>query len=184
MTTTTLSQPSLLEEAQESGWQLAPTYILQTLELFNWGGFGGMHRADIDAQGSAIIGPTGSGKTTLVDALMTLLTANPKYNLASTGGHESDRDLVSYVRGVSGPGDGGEGQSHIARPGKTVTGLVATLSNGESLVRIGALLWFDGTSMSPSDMKKLWLLVPPRAYLATLADAATGRWHARLAATG
>ncbi len=157
MTTTTLTQPSLLEETQESAWQLAPTYILQTLELFNWGGFGGMHKADIDAEGSAIIGPTGSGKTTLVDALMTLLTANPKYNLASTGGHESDRDLVSYVRGVSGPGDGGEGQSHIARPGKTVTGLVATLSNGESLVRIGALLWFDGTSMSPSDMKKLWL---------------------------
>lgn len=157
MTTTTLSQPSLLEESQESGWQLAPTYILQTLELFNWGGFGGMHKADIDAQGSAIIGPTGSGKTTLVDALMTLLTANPKYNLASTGGHESDRDLVSYVRGVSGPGDGGEGRSHIARPGKTVTGLVATLSNGDSLVRIGALLWFDSTSMSPSDMKKLWL---------------------------
>ncbi len=157
MTMTTLSQPSLWEERQESGWQLAPTYILHTLELFNWGGFGGMHKADIDAQGSAIIGPTGSGKTTLVDALMTLLTANPKYNLASTGGHESDRDLVSYVRGVSGPGDGGEGQSHIARPGKTVTGLVATLSNGDSLVRIGALLWFDSTSMSPSDMKKLWL---------------------------
>lgn len=157
MASTPLTQPSLLEEAQESVWQLAPTYILQALELFNWGGFGGMHRADIDAQGTAIIGPTGSGKTTLVDALMTLLTANPKYNLASTGGHESDRDLVSYVRGVSGPGDGGDGQSHIARPGKTVTGLVATLSNGESLVRIGALLWFDSTSMSPSDMKKLWL---------------------------
>lgn len=29
---------------------------------------------------------------------MTLLCANPRYNLASTGGHESDRDLVSYVR--------------------------------------------------------------------------------------
>jgi len=157
MITATPSQPSLLDEEQATAWQLAPTYILQTLELFNWGGFGGMHKADIDAQGSAIIGPTGSGKTTLVDALMTLLTANPKYNLASTGGHESDRDLVSYVRGVSGPGDGSEGQSHIARPGKTVTGLVATLSNGESLVRIGALLWFDSTSMSPSDMKKLWL---------------------------
>lgn len=85
MITATPSQPSLLDEEQATAWQLAPTYILQTLELFNWGGFGGMHKADIDAQGSAIIGPTGSGKTTLVDALMTLLTANPKYNLASTG---------------------------------------------------------------------------------------------------
>lgn len=142
---------------QNNGWQLAPTYILQSLELFNWGGFVGLHRADIDVDGTAVIGPTGSGKTTLVDALMTLLSANPRYNLASTGGHESDRDLVSYVRGVTGPGDGGEEQSHIARQGKTITGLAATLSNGDSLVRLGALLWFDGTSMSPSDMKKLWL---------------------------
>ena len=142
---------------QNNGWQLAPTYILQSLELFNWGGFAGLHRADIDVDGTAVIGPTGSGKTTLVDALMTLLSANPRYNLASTGGHESDRDLVSYVRGVTGPGDGGEEQSHIARQGKTITGLAATLSNGDSLVRLGALLWFDGTSISPSDMKKLWL---------------------------
>lgn len=138
-------------------WQLGSPYILQELELYGWGGFSGHHRAVIDAAGTAIIGPTGSGKTTLVDALMTLLTANPKYNLASTGGEDSDRDLVSYVRGVSGPGDGGEGQSHIARPGKTVTGIAATLHNGESLVRLGAVLWFDGTSSSPSDMKKLWL---------------------------
>jgi len=145
-------------QSKEIAWQLAPTYILQELELYNWGGFSGHHRAEIDADGTAIIGPTGSGKTTLVDALMTLLTAIPKYNLASTGGHESDRDLVSYVRGVSGPGDGGEGQSHIARPGKTVTGIAATLCNGSSLVRLGAVLWFDGTSSSPSDMKKLWLL--------------------------
>ncbi|MCK5874785.1 MAG: hypothetical protein CVV10_03330 [Gammaproteobacteria bacterium HGW-Gammaproteobacteria-14] len=150
-------QYALDTTGQESGWQLAPTYILQSLELFNWGGFVGLHRADIDRGGTAIIGPTGSGKTTLVDALMTLIAANPKYNLASTGGHESDRDLASYIRGVSGPGDGGEEQSHIARQGKTVTGLAATLSNGENIVRLGALLWFDSTSMSPSDMKKLWL---------------------------
>lgn len=151
------TQYTLDTAERENGWQMAPTYVLKSLELFNWGGFEGLHRADIDIQGTAIIGPTGSGKTTLVDALMTLLTANPRYNLASTGGHESDRDLVSYVRGVTGPGDGGDGQSHIARQGKTVTGLAATLSNGDSLVRLGALLWFDGPGMSPVDMKKLWL---------------------------
>ncbi len=97
------------------------------------------------------------GVVTLVDALMTLLCANPRYNLASTGGHESDRDLISYVRGVSGPGDGGEGQSHIARLGKTVTGIAATLEREGQLVRLGALLWFDTTSFSATDMKRLWL---------------------------
>jgi len=104
-----------------------------------------------------VIGPTGSGKTTLVDALMTLLCANPRYNLASTGGHESDRDLVSYVRGISGPGDGGAAQSHIARQGKTITAISATLASQEHTVRLGALFWFDDSSSAATDMKRLWL---------------------------
>ncbi|MDC9594702.1 ATP-binding protein [Xenorhabdus sp. IM139775] len=133
------------------------SFILTRIELFNWGGFQGLHQATINQAGTAVIGSTGSGKTTLVDALMTLLCANPRYNLASTGGHESDRDLISYVRGVSGPGDGGEGQSHIARPGKTVTGIAATLERKGQMVRLGALLWFDTTSSSVTDMKRLWL---------------------------
>lgn len=141
---------------QAAFWHQDATYRLRELELFNWGGFGGTHHAQIHIEGTAVIGPTGSGKTTLVDALMTLLCANPKYNLASTGGHESDRDLVSYVRGVSGPGDGGTGQSHIARSGKTVTGIAATLENGEELVRLGVLLWFDDTGSATSDLKRLW----------------------------
>lgn len=143
--------------SQKIMWSQDPTYILKELKLFNWGGFDGVHNAEIDAMGTAVIGPTGSGKTTLVDALMTLICANPKYNLASTGGHESDRDLASYVRGISGAGDGDDGQSHIVRPGKTVTGITATLHNGDNIARLGAVLWFDDTSSSPSDMKKLWL---------------------------
>jgi uncharacterized protein YPO0396 len=142
---------------KSSLWRDRDTFILSHLELFNWGGFNGLHQADIDAAGTAIIGPTGSGKTTLVDALMTLLCANPRYNLASTGGHESDRDLVSYVRGVSGPGDGGSGQSHIARPGKTVTAISATLEREGKQVRLGGVLWFEDTSSAATDMKKLWL---------------------------
>ncbi|WP_027588842.1 ATP-binding protein [Pseudomonas sp. RL] len=143
---------------QAAPWPRSETFILTSLELYNWGGFRGYHRAEIDPAGTAVIGPTGSGKTTLVDALMTLLCANPRYNLASTGGHESDRDLVSYVRGISGPGDGGVEQSHIARQGKTVTAIAATLERDGAQVRLGTVLWFEGTSSSASDLKKLWLL--------------------------
>lgn len=132
-------------------------FILTHLDLYNWGPFGGRHCADIDAKGTAIIGPTGSGKTTLVDALMTLLTHQPRYNLASTGGHESDRDLISYIRGVSGAGNNSGDNSHIARPGKTVTAVSACFHNGERAVRIGALFWVDGSSSAAGDLKRLWL---------------------------
>lgn len=141
---------------QETFLGFEDDYKLASIELYNWGGFDGYHIADIDPDGTAIIGPTGSGKTTLVDALITLLSHNPKYNLASTGGHESDRDLASYVRGVNGPGDG-LSQDHISRPGKTATGLAATLIAGDKLVRLAALFWFENSSHSAADMKKLWL---------------------------
>jgi len=132
------------------------SYLLQQLEIFNWGPFCGLHRAVFDARGTALIGPTGSGKTTLVDALMTLLVAQPRYNLASTGGHESDRTLISYVRGVLG-GDGSDGREEVLRPGKTMTGICATYCGGEQVIRLGGLLWTEGVSNAADDLKRRWL---------------------------
>ena len=133
-----------------------PTWVLDELEVFNWGPFSGLHRADFDPVGTAIIGPTGSGKTTLVDALMTLLVSQPRYNLASTGGHESDRTLISYVRGVL-RSDGSEGHDYVARPGKTMTGICATYRAGEETLRLAGLMWTDGTSNAAKDLKRRWL---------------------------
>lgn len=137
--------------------QPSNSYVLTHLDVYDWGAFGGRHSAPIDLEGTAIIGPTGSGKTTLVDALMTLLVASPRYNLASTGGHESDRDLVSYIRGVSGAGNDGDSNEHIARTSAVVTAISARFSNGESIVRIGGLFWFDDTSSAVDDLKRRWL---------------------------
>lgn len=132
------------------------SYLLSCLEVFNWGPFRGMHRAEFDPLGTAIIGPTGSGKTTLVDALMTLLVAQPRYNLASTGGHESDRTLISYVRGVLG-GDGSDGREEVARPGKSLTGICATYCGGERTLRLAALFWTEGVGNAADDLKRRWI---------------------------
>ncbi len=133
------------------------SYVIEQLEVFNWGPFGGLHRIRIDPQGSAVIGQTGSGKTTLVDALMTLIAERPLYNLASTGGHESDRDLMSYIRGVSGEGNESGDNAHIARQGATVTALSARFGDGRRPVTLGGLLWLDGSSSALNDLKRLWL---------------------------
>lgn len=134
------------------------SFCLAELEVVNWGPFEGRHRCLIHPEGTAIIGPTGSGKTTLVDALMTLLAPFPKYNLASTGGHESDRDLISYVRGVSGVESAETENSHIARPGSAVTGLAGHYQsiNGSDTVSIGVLLSIDGSGNAAADLKKTW----------------------------
>jgi uncharacterized protein YPO0396 len=133
-----------------------PSFLLRQLEVYNWGPFHGLHRADFDPAGTAIIGPTGSGKTTLVDALMTLLVAQPRYNLASTGGHESDRTLIEYVRGVLG-GDGADGRQAVARPGKTMSGVCATYIAGDQTLRLAALFWTEGTGNAAEDLKRRWV---------------------------
>ncbi|MCK5880977.1 MAG: AAA family ATPase [Sinobacterium sp.] len=134
------------------------TYALNKITVFNWGPFhNAIYSADIDANGTAIIGPTGSGKTTIVDAFMTLICQNPKYNLASTGGHESDRSLVSYVRGETGAGKNDGSTDHILRPGKTVSAVEACFFNGERTVRAIGLFWMEGTSNSASDLHKSWI---------------------------
>jgi len=58
---------------------------------------------------------------------MTLIDERPLYNLATTGGHESDRDLMSYIRGVSGEGNESGENAHIARQGADRYGLERTL---------------------------------------------------------
>lgn len=131
------------------------TFILRDLEILNWGPFSGKHRAEFDKRGTAIIGSTGSGKTTLVDALMTLIADNPRYNLASTGGHDkNDRSLISYIRGVG----GGAGGDKVARPGKTITGIAATYRNQQQIIRAIAIFWLDSTSNSQQDIKRRFFI--------------------------
>ena len=132
-------------------------FRLRSLEVFNWGPFSGLHQAEIDPDGTAIIGMTGSGKTTLIDAFVTLLAETPKYNLASTGGHESDRSLISYVRGVIGSGNNsGEGE-HISRKTSTTTGLCATYTDGRETLRCAGILWLEGVSTAYADLKRVWI---------------------------
>ncbi|VVP13646.1 hypothetical protein PS850_03499 [Pseudomonas fluorescens] len=132
-------------------------YVLMELKVYNWGSFEGLHPVPIDPNGTSLIGVTGSGKTTIVDALMTLICQNPRYNLASTGGNDSDRDLVSYVRGVSGLGEGQNSKQQGTRPGQTVSGICATLNRGLQTVRLGVIFHFEGTSSAMAELGKYWV---------------------------
>ena len=149
-----LHEPDVVLESESSIDD--STWLLSKLEVYNWGPFSGYHTAEFDPAGTAIIGATGSGKTTLVDALMTLLVANPRYNLASTGGHESDRTLISYVRGVLG-GDGSDGGDDVSRSGKTSTGICATYTAGDETLHLAGLMWIDGNGTSLKDLKRRWI---------------------------
>lgn len=74
---------------------------LDAIELNNWGSFK-LTEITLNSFPSLFVGENGTGKTTIVDALMTLLTKNPKYNSSSDakGKDKLDRrSLAEYVRG-------------------------------------------------------------------------------------
>ena len=89
---------------QESATELTSTlsgFRLQHIEVLNWGTFH-QHawRLNLNGQNALLTGDIGSGKSTLVDAITTLLVPSNRiaYNKAA-GADFKERSLRSYVLG-------------------------------------------------------------------------------------
>jgi uncharacterized protein YPO0396 len=78
-------------------WRLA------RIEVANWGTFNGHHVIDVARRGHLFTGASGSGKSSLLDAITAVLTPGRiRFNAAAqdTADRSNDRDFVSYVRGA------------------------------------------------------------------------------------
>lgn len=79
-------------------WRLAQ------IELVNWGTFSGHVTIDVARAGHLFTGASGSGKSSLLDAIAAVLTPDKwlRLNAAAQEGapRQSDRSLMSYVRGA------------------------------------------------------------------------------------
>ncbi len=83
-----------------------PHWVLQERQLVNWGSYGGYHIFDpstmFDGTVTLLTGQSESGKSTLVDAQVSLLyPTGAAFNKASNAGR-SDRSDYSYLRGQRG----------------------------------------------------------------------------------
>lgn len=76
-------------------------FRLKRLEIFNWGTFNGnVWTLNVDGKNALLTGDIGSGKSTIVDAITTLLVPSQRvaYNKAAGAGLK-ERSLQSYVLG-------------------------------------------------------------------------------------
>ncbi|MEX2534471.1 MAG: ATP-binding protein [Trueperaceae bacterium] len=142
---------SPLFASSQAGFRLA------SLEVLNWGTFHQkVWRLELDGRNSLLTGDIGSGKSTLVDAVTTLLVPSQRvaYNRAA-GAESRERTLRSYVLGhyKSERGDSGNGGRPVAlrEPG-TYSVILGRFEN-EALsqtITLAQVFWFKETVGQPA----------------------------------
>ncbi len=135
---------------------------LQTLSVYNWGSFNGLHTATIDPNGTLITGDNGAGKSTLVDGLMALLlpAGRATFNVAASQGERNDRSLLSYMRGHFGSvHDGTRTAIKHKRTGTVLSGLHAQYHSEDGThIILAALFWTTQTGNALSDVNRVYIV--------------------------
>lgn len=136
-------------------------FRLQYLEVYNWGTFNGqVWRIEPGGETSLLTGANGSGKTTFVDALLTLLVPERRmrfYNQSSGSEKKGDRSEETYVLGAYGtiPAESGSGMKTIYLREERETAYSILLGHfaneAQQLVTLFQVRYFSG-----GEMKRLY----------------------------
>ena len=141
---------------------------LARIQVYNWGTFSGYHDLPVPRDGLLLTGPSGSGKSSLLDALSAVLVPprNLRFNAAAqdstTGDHS--RSVLSYVRGAyrrSADEITGEVVTDYLRSGATRSGVALTftrLDPGETITLVKLFHARQG-STSANSVSQTQLLV-------------------------
>ncbi|MRR49665.1 MAG: ATP-binding protein [Rhodocyclaceae bacterium] len=141
-------------------------FRLTKIQLFNWGTFQGVVDFIVPRSGYLLLGRSGSGKSTVLDAHTAMLTP-PKwvdFNVAAREAerHGKDRNLLTYIRGAwsQQTGDGGEYVSQYLRPETTWSAIAETYRDGASrVVVLAQVFWVKGKSTATGDVHKRFLIL-------------------------
>ncbi|TQI69641.1 uncharacterized protein YPO0396 [Gramella sp. Hel_I_59] len=133
-------------------------FRLNYLEVYNWGTFDDeIIRIEPKGNNSLLTGANGSGKTTFVDALLTLLVPQKKdrfYNQSSGSEKKGDRTEESYVLGAYGTilkEGASSATAQRLRNKETYSILLASFGNeNQKNVTLFQLRWFSGNEMRRS----------------------------------
>ena len=157
-------------EQKDSGMLFeAPSgFRLSKLEVFNWGTFDGKVWTFFPGgETSLLTGDVGSGKSTLVDALTTLLVSPRKvaYNKAADSGAK-ERSVTSYVRGYFGQKRSAEGigQPESLRDIHNYSVLLATFQDSglSQFITLAQFFWYQDAQKPPARFyvvadKEMWI---------------------------
>ncbi|SFB53667.1 Uncharacterized protein YPO0396 [Amycolatopsis marina] len=140
-------------------------FRITRLQVINWGTFCGYKDFPIDERGMLLTGPSGSGKSSLMDAhsIALLPTNDHRFNasadLTARGAKQGTRSVTDYVRGAWSENDDEHEQSHVQylRGGKTTWSAVgATYEDGLGAVTTAVVVkWFTGAETDGASIKTM-----------------------------
>ncbi|MDF0529248.1 SbcC/MukB-like Walker B domain-containing protein [Tsukamurella sp. 8F] len=169
-------------------------FRLVRLQVVNWGTFDGYKDFPIDDRGVILTGPSGSGKSSLMDAHSVVLLPtydqafNASADLTAKGARKAARSMADYVRGAWSVNDDEHNQSkvqYLRGESATWSAIAATYDNGAGGATTAvAVKWFPGSGTDGASLRSWYLLRPGNADLMDLSDwAASGfdsrSWRAR-----
>ena len=135
---------------------VGPGYRMRRLEVYNWGTFDGVvWPFELGGNTSLLTGEIGSGKSTLVDAILTLLIPQLRinYNKAADSGSR-ERSLTSYVRGYYAKRSNASGEEEpvALRDKNKYSVILAVFSDVEkdSYVTLAQVFFFQPGSERPA----------------------------------
>lgn len=128
---------------------------LSRLQVANWGTFDGFHDLSVPRLGLLLTGESGSGKSSLLDAMSAVLVkpGEARFNAAAQDGPGGDRDRspMSYVRGAyrkESSEETGEVRPGYLRPHATWSGISLTFGNARGDVFSAVRLFHIGRGAS------------------------------------
>ncbi|MBO4207555.1 ATP-binding protein [Micromonospora echinofusca] len=98
----TTTAPRIAVNEDSAGEHDAAQFRISMVQILNWGAYSGLQSMTVARSGTAIVGPSGRGKSTLLDAVASVILPNPQeFNQAARDdrGKKRERTVYSYARG-------------------------------------------------------------------------------------
>ncbi len=118
---------------------LAEQYRIEQVQILNWGGYAGLQVMQAGRTSTAILGPSGRGKSTLLDAMASVIMPNPQeFNQAARDdkGRKRERTVYTYARGLT--------VSHKDDNGRSATPSYLRPPGGAAFNSGAAITWSTG----------------------------------------
>ena len=130
----------------------AEQYRIEQVQILNWGGYAGLQVMQAGRTSTAILGPSGRGKSTLLDAMASVIMPNPQeFNQAARDdkGRKRERTVYTYARGLT--------VSHQDDNGRSATPSYLRPPGGAGFISGAAITWSTGVGKRVTAFRLAWV---------------------------